>query len=394
MTALFTRPGSKGQGGGNAGQGDLSYRVICPECQNPNPNLEEDFAAGDVICRDCGAVLMDRLIDSRSEWRTFSNDGGGDDPSRVGGPVDTLVGEIEGEMVLESTAISDVGSGMSRDLNRMQQRATYRGGERAIIQAIQTINVLSERIGLSKLISDRAKVLFKRVEEEKLVRGKTMDAVIAACLYIACRQEKVPRTFREISALTLVSKKDIGRSYKAIMSGIFPRQAVDDEEMEPEKPQTPVQPQPQAPSLPTETKNVSSLLIAPGTREKAGPVLVDAQAPEKGGPLGLVSTQDFMARFCSHLNLNMEIQRGAAALSIKAQKLSHIAGKSPITIAAACIYMMTQLYPQYRKTHKDIAYVAGVSESTVRNTYKDLYPYRYELIGNLVPRAWVDNLPL
>ena len=49
------------------------------------PNIIEDFRSGDVVCGNCGLVLGPRIIDTRSEWRTFSNDdGGGDDPSRVG----------------------------------------------------------------------------------------------------------------------------------------------------------------------------------------------------------------------------------------------------------------------------------------------------------------------
>lgn len=350
---------------------DLNYKVICPECQNPTPNLEEDFAAGDVICRDCGSVLLDRLIDTRSEWRTFSNDGGShDDPSRVGGPTDMLIAEIEGEVTVESTMISskDGGTGLSRDLNRIQQRASSRAGERSLLNAFKSITVMCERIGLSKLISDRAKALFKRVDDEKLLKGKSTDGIIAACIYIACRQEKVPRTFREISTLTLVPKRDVGRCYKAIVSGLYPQ----NQELD------------TGPSLPS---------LSLPSLESNTPFSV-SQERKIDPNIGTVSTQDFMARFCSYLNLNMEVQKAAIALCIKAQHLQCIAGKSPISIAAACIYMITQLYPQYRKAQKDIAYVSGVSETTVKNTYKELYPYRYEIIStDSVPKALIDLLP-
>jgi len=65
----------------------LNFRLLCPDCQNAVPNLVEDYASGDVICRDCGSVLMARVIDTHSEWRTFASEptGAGDDPSRVGG---------------------------------------------------------------------------------------------------------------------------------------------------------------------------------------------------------------------------------------------------------------------------------------------------------------------
>ena len=65
-------------------------------------------------------------------------------------------------------------------------------------------------------VSDTAKHLFKMVSDAGAFRGKSQEAIIAGCIFIACRQCKVPRTFREIFALTKVSKKEIGRIFKAL----------------------------------------------------------------------------------------------------------------------------------------------------------------------------------
>ena len=48
----------------------------------------------------------------------------------------------------------------------------------------------------SVIYTDRCNLLFKQVHEEKQVKGRSNDAVAAACLYIACRQEGVPRSFK------------------------------------------------------------------------------------------------------------------------------------------------------------------------------------------------------
>ena len=62
---------------------DIAVRLMCKECKDPVPNIVEDFKNGDLICGSCGMVLSDRVVDTRSEWRTFSNsDEAGDDPSR------------------------------------------------------------------------------------------------------------------------------------------------------------------------------------------------------------------------------------------------------------------------------------------------------------------------
>ena len=63
---------------------------------------------------------------------------------------------------------------------------------------------------------DRCKNLFKEVHQEKQLRGRANDAVAAACLFLACRQEDVPRSFKEICAVSRHPKKEIGRCYKLI----------------------------------------------------------------------------------------------------------------------------------------------------------------------------------
>lgn len=50
--------------------------------------MRADTTAGEVICRECGVVLGERLIDDGAEWRTFNNDdtlyGNRSDPNRCG----------------------------------------------------------------------------------------------------------------------------------------------------------------------------------------------------------------------------------------------------------------------------------------------------------------------
>ena len=43
---------------------------------------------------------------------------------------------------------------------------------------------------------DRGNALFKEVHEEKALKGRANDAVAAACLYMSCRLEEVPRSFK------------------------------------------------------------------------------------------------------------------------------------------------------------------------------------------------------
>ncbi|KAF8897761.1 hypothetical protein BD779DRAFT_1465871 [Infundibulicybe gibba] len=141
---------------------DLAVRLICPECRDPNPNIVEEFGSGDLVCGNCGLVLGDRIVDTRSEWRTFANDEG-DDPSRVGAASDPLMEGIE----QLDTVISfrDGGSGIARELQRAASRSQNSRSERNLLTAFRDISSC-----------DTAKQLYKRSDEEKLLRGKPLDA--------------------------------------------------------------------------------------------------------------------------------------------------------------------------------------------------------------------------
>lgn len=296
----------------------------CPECREEE-NIIEDYKNGYNVCGSCGCTIGGRIIDERGEWRTFSDSA--ENPSRVGGPSNPFLDSEQLDTIISS------GAGLSSySLSKTQMKSSLRGPERALINGLNLISAFCERKNLSKTISDSAKYIFKTVEEKKVLKGKNLEGVAGACIYIACRKAGFVRTFKEVSILTAVPKKEIGRCYKAI----FP--------------------------------------------------YIDKMA--------VVSTEDIVVRFCSDLMLSIEIQKVALIISQRAQALGCIAGKSPDSIAAAIIYFITYLFPSQKKVQKDIPIVTNVTDVTIKNTYKELLPYRYELVPDgAVPKNIIDTLP-
>ncbi|KAF8918401.1 cyclin-like protein [Mucidula mucida] len=304
---------------------DLAVRLICPECRDPNPQISEEFGSGDLVCKTCGLVLGDRIVDTRSEWRTFANDEG-DDPSRVGAASDPL---MEGMEQLDTViSFRDGGNGLSRELQRAQSRGQGSRQERNLMVAFRDISSWCDQFSLPKTISDIAKQLFKRAEQEKVLRGKPMDAVIAACIFIACRQAHVPRTFREICNLTHVSKKVLGQCYKAL------EQAFN---------------------------------LTPGA-SAAHPSLAPSTGPES-----------LVIRYCNHLDLPPRVQSICSDIIIAARELGIGDGRSPVSIAGGAIYF-TCLLMGHPKSLRDIGAVAGVSEGTIKLVYRLYYVEREKLV--------------
>ncbi|GAM27124.1 hypothetical protein SAMD00019534_102990 [Acytostelium subglobosum LB1] len=297
---------------------ELFNNVTCPVCKNPDPDIVEDYARGDLICRECGVVIGDRIVDEHSEWRTFSNsESTGSDPNRVGGPTNPLLSD--------SGLSTVIGKGNSKDsgaLSRMQNRGALASGDRTLLNGFKEISRMGDHMGLPQMVMDTANELYKQMEDKKSLKGRSADGFLAASLYIACRLKGITRTFKEICALSNnVSKKDLNRCYKLMKESLSTK--------------------------------------------------VNLQA---------ISTEDFMTRFCVNLQLPKEIKQAAEHVSRTATELGIVAGKNPISVAAASIYMVSQLSENDKRTQKTISDITGVSEVTIRNAYKDLYPKRDSLL--------------
>ncbi|KAF4581040.1 transcription initiation protein [Ophiocordyceps camponoti-floridani] len=327
---------------------DLNNVLCCPDCKEVPPNLVEEFSSGDMVCQSCGVVVGTRIIDTRSEWRTFANDDhGGDDPSRVGGPQDEFV---EGQQLSTTVAFSE--SKAHKALSRTQNNASQDKAQKGLMQAYKEIVSLCEAINMGHNVSNAAKHIFKLVDKYKFMKGKPQEAVIAGCIFIACRQNNVPRTFREIFNLTSVSKKEVGRVFKQLQKFL---QKLQDAEGE-------------GTGLNTVTNYENTS----------------------------VGAEDLCSRYVSQLGFKKQqkISKISRELAERANDISALAGRSPLSVAAACIYMACHLIGEPRSS-MPIAKQAGVSDGTVKTAYKHLFAAREQLIKQewLSDGADMKNIP-
>ena len=254
-----------------------------------------------------------RVIDVGSEWRTFSSDSGAEDKSRVGAAENSLLGGNDlTTMIGPGSRPGDYSAAAAYNTMYNARRCTV-SSDRTLLNAFRSIAGMADRINLTKTIVDRSNALFKMVHDGKSLKGRANDAIAAAVLYIACRQEGVPRTFKEIVAVSTVNKREIGRCFKLILKA-------------------------------HEDTNVE-----------------------------LITTGDFMSRFCGNLNLPRNVQKAATIIAKKAVDLDIVPGRSPISVAAAAIYMASQASDE-KRTQREIADVAGVADVTIRQSYKLLLP--------------------
>lgn len=316
-------------------------RELPPECMEcGSDDIVEDWGQGTAVCRGCGLVLAENLLDLSSEWRNFGNEEG-EDPNRVGGPVNPLLDSDVGTDI-GSVAKGAAGRG-NAGLKNIQHRNAISASDKVMLEVMSRVDRLCERLSLQGSVSKRAKELFKRYQDhltldndgvtrKRALREEEISQIIAASLFIACRNEQSARSYKEICGLTQVSKKDIGATVKKIE-------------------------------------------IA----------LPDAKTAHVRG------TEDFVTRFCNRLNLPRSIMRVADQVAMAARDQEGVYGKTYVTVAAASIYIVCQLSEVTNKrTEKEISDVTGVAEVTIRSTFRNILPH----LEKVIPSDFDHSEPL
>lgn len=318
---------------------NLSVVLTCPDCKEYPPDLIERFSEGDIVCGTCGLVLSDKVVDTRLEWRTFSNDDlNGDDPSRVGDASNPIL-DNDGLTTMISYATENTKAG--RELTRAQGKNLADKKDHALQAAFAKISQMCDGYQLPKIVLDGAKEVYKLVRDERPLRGRLQESIMAAAIFIGCRQAKVGRTFKEIWALTNVPKKEIGKVFKLMQKLI------------------------------NEMRQTNPLLFTNANDS----IQQNQTLPE-----------DLVRRFCNRLGLGPQVTNAAEYLARTDKAAGILAGRSPITITASIIYMVVTMFGIDMNVSR-IAEHTGVSDSTIKTSFKFLWDER----ERLVDPAWVES---
>ena len=141
--------------------------LFSPDCHR-RTEVVLDHATGDTICTECALVLDARFVDEGSEWRSFADDGGGEDrdPSRVGGRNDPFLDNAPLDTRIVFNGPPKTQSEGGHALPRMR----IAGGpdpDQTLVEVFRAIADMADRLGLVATIQDRAKDVYKKMDEAK-----------------------------------------------------------------------------------------------------------------------------------------------------------------------------------------------------------------------------------
>ncbi len=287
----------------------------CPECGSTH--LVRDYERGELVCMDCGLVIDEAYIDQGPEWRAFDSEQR-DSRSRTGAPMTYTIHDKGLSTEISWKNKDSYGKNIptrSRAqlyrLRKWQKRIKVsNAAERNLTQALQELERISSNLGLPQDVRETAALIYRKAVKENMIRGRSIEGVVAASIYAACRMLDIPRTLDEIAAVTRVKKREIGRVYRIMARTL-------------------------------------KLNILPSKPE------------------------DYIDRFCAKLKLSGEVKKKAYEIIKEAERQHILSGRGPTGVAAAAIYIASILADE-RRTQREVAEVAGVTEVTIRNRYKEL----------------------
>jgi transcription initiation factor TFIIB len=196
-------------------------------------------------------------------------------------------------------------------LRRWDNRSPAFGSqEKNLGIAMRELEKMADKLGVSQAVKERAAYIYRKALERGLLRGRSIIGISAAALYAAMRDTETPRTLKDIAAANNLEKKAVARDYRILLREMDLTMPVADA-----------------------ARNVN--------------------------------------RIASRVGLSEKVARKAIEIVRITEEKEISAGKSPMGLAAASLYLAGVIEGEV-KTQKEIAEAAGVTEVTVRNRYKGL----------------------
>ena len=287
---------------------------ICPKCGSGN--LVLDLENGEEVCSDCGLVVSEDIVDTGPEWRAFTNAEKSNRP-RAGTPRSYTLYDMglstsfNGNRDAKGNRLDPDTRNKMNKLKRYDTRTKLDDTwGRNLSIAMAELDRLSASLHIPKAVKEDAAIIYRRALKKDLIRGRSIDAFVAASLYAACRMNKVPRPLKNVSKVSTREHSEVSRSYRLLLRELNLKMPIDD--------------------------------------------------PMK-----------FVSGIASKLKVRRDTEHKAIEILRRAQKRNGLSGKDPRGIAAAALYMAC-IENDDKRIQKDVAAAAGTTEVTLRNRLRGL----------------------
>ncbi len=277
--------------------------------------LITDTETGEIFCGGCGFVSSERVESTGPERRSFPDDRVNRERTGIG---TSLAIHDQGLSTVISPTNRDatgqpLSNSMKKTLKRLRiwdSRSQNDPIDRNFRQAFNELYRLKDKLSLSDSVIEKAAYIYRKALDKKLIRGRSISGMIGSALYAACREVETPRTLKEIAMTMNIKKGDLAACYRLLIKEL------------------------------------------------------DLKIP-------VVDSVQNVARIASKIGLPEKTRRYAIEILRKAEESKISAGKNPMALAATALYISC-VKMGVRRTQRDLAEAANITEVTIRNRHKGL----------------------
>jgi transcription initiation factor TFIIB len=286
----------------------------CPMCGSTRIIRDDD--TGEIVCSECGVVITDTVMDTGPEYRAFNIQEANDRRRTGSGYSYTIYDKglstvIKGDRDAKGNRLDSETRRRMRRLQRQDNRSKVdETHSRNLSIAMAELDRVSSELHLPRNVKEEAALIYRRSLKEDLIRGRSIDAFVAASVYAACRILKVPRPLKRVAAASTREYSEVAMTYRLLIRELKLKPPVDQ--------------------------------------------------PFK-----------FVPSIASKLGVRQPTERLAVEILREADKRKGLTGKDPRGLAAAALYMACQENDD-RRVQRVIAEAAGTTEVTLRNRYRGL----------------------
>jgi len=290
-----------------------NIKQSCSRCGKKE--LITDTETGEIFCGGCGYVSSERVESTGPERRSFPDDRVNRERTGIG---TSLAIHDQGLSTVISPTNRDatgqpLSNSMKKTLKRLRiwdSRSQNDPIDRNFRQAFNELYRLKDKLSLSDSVIEKAAYIYRKALDKKLIRGRSISGMIGSALYAACREVETPRTLKEIAMTMNIKKGDLAACYRLLIKEL------------------------------------------------------DLKIP-------VVDSVQNVARIASKIGLPEKTRRYAIEILRKAEESKISAGKNPMALAATALYISC-VKMGVRRTQRDLAEAANITEVTIRNRHKGL----------------------
>ncbi|MPZ08222.1 MAG: hypothetical protein GEU26_17710 [Nitrososphaeraceae archaeon] len=184
------------------------------ESRSDQIKIITDYESGEIICSTCGMVISDKIEDIGPEWLNFEQSGiiiGSSTESntsrqRTGSPISlarhdkglyTVIGEKDNDAY--GKRLDPLVQHSMHKIRMYDVRTQSDTHDRNRLRAFVELDKLRSKLGLSDIVIEKTAYIYRKAEKRGIIRARTIHSILAASLYIACREMAVPKTLKEIA---------------------------------------------------------------------------------------------------------------------------------------------------------------------------------------------------